>query len=868
MRLSGAIRGEGEAAERLGLNLSDAAVAAAALDAGITDWSTPGAISEAEKAAFRYQLVLEQTAQSVGAAADAADTAGGGFRQFINSVDDAAESLGGFLGPVGEVAAEFAPILIALPVAGAGLGRLGAAFTSTAAGARAAALGVGALRLALGPVGLIVTGLVAIGGSLFKSWMDQKEAAQEYDAALQDLGMTLETLRRRGDEDLAAAAENAANLAKSMKEAFEAAQPSKDDFEEGLGGVDNPLQAYSDAVLEFNKQYGELGESVTAITANITDALQDPMVNAEAYIGFVNRWLMAANLMPGTMDDIAITSMLAGVELHHFSTAVDESAAAVEELDKSFGLLAIDTFGQIRQAQEINREYAELTKNVEAFEDATQEWLGNGDNILDFWLQYQEGIRGAWSEYGRLKGAAMEAGTGLPAMPGDSVTTTEQAFEATVRLADALADAGSELDSVLATYQQIDDLGQRSAAAGSIADNLIGEPGVWATIDDLLANGAISLNTYNEALSSGVAIQESNVRVQEDLNAIRAAQLPLLAEAQVAYEANIDRISKMGAEEQRLTLALQDSSMQAQIAAQYATAYSASLGEIPPEVATRMIVEAAEADPMLKEILLNLGLISETEGVISVSFPDGPTVQETVVELTRSIDALITQLGGIPPIHLTADTADAQAAIDTVQADADIWGSTNRQAILTANNSAAISATAAAQSVANAFGNTTATATLSVNDAASGAIRGAIALAAAFNGMNSTATITTVYRTIGGTGAVGPTQRHGGMPGFAHGGTVVPFWGAEAGAELMHFAGGGTMPIYGEGVHFAPANTYVSPANANPGLSSSGGGGVVANFNNYAPIYGVDDLNDRFRDFAVSIRDDLVRHQTAQGVMA
>ena len=52
-------------------------------------------------------------------------------------------------------------------------------------------------------------------------------------------------------------------------------------------------------------------------------------------------------------------------------------------------------------------------------------------------------------------------------------------------------------------------------------------------------------------------------------------------------------------------------------------------------------------------------------------------------------------------MHVTADTSDAQAAIDDVQAQADYWGASNRQATLSADNSAALSATAAAQSVAD-----------------------------------------------------------------------------------------------------------------------------------------------------------------------
>jgi len=123
-RTSGALRGEGEAAERLGLNMSDAAIAARALDAGISDWNVAGALTEAEKATFRFKVFMEDTQKTVGSAAAAAEGAGGGFREFVNIVDDGVEAVGGFLGPVGQVAAEMAPIALYAPLAGAALGRL------------------------------------------------------------------------------------------------------------------------------------------------------------------------------------------------------------------------------------------------------------------------------------------------------------------------------------------------------------------------------------------------------------------------------------------------------------------------------------------------------------------------------------------------------------------------------------------------------------------------------------------------------------------------------------------------------------------------------------------------------------------------
>lgn len=74
--------------------------------------------------------------------------------------------------------------------------------------------------------------------------------------------------------------------------------------------------------------------------------------------------------------------------------------------------------------------------------------------------------------------------------------------------------------------------------------------------------------------------------------------------------------------------------------------------------------------------------------------------------------------------------------------------------------------------------------------------------------------VTTTIRTIrlGEDNNVLPGGRHGGIPGYAHGGVL--FEGGEAGPELAYFAGGGVALLPTHGIYSAPPNTYVSPANA------------------------------------------------------
>jgi hypothetical protein len=174
-RTSGAIRGEGEAAERLGLNLSDSAVAAAAAAAGLEGWSTT--MTEAEKAQFRLNLLLEQSAYAQGAAAAAAETTAGKTRQLMNEFQDAGQAVGEFLGPIGEVAAQLAPMAVALPVMGAGLGKI----TTAAGSASGALLRLGAALAPIAAVAAVGGGIYVLVDSFDKANLSAQEAADAID---------------------------------------------------------------------------------------------------------------------------------------------------------------------------------------------------------------------------------------------------------------------------------------------------------------------------------------------------------------------------------------------------------------------------------------------------------------------------------------------------------------------------------------------------------------------------------------------------------------------------------------------------------------------------------------------------------------
>lgn len=535
---------------------------------------------------------------------------------------------------------------------------------ATAVGAKAFGAAATGIGLAFNPLTLTIGAVVAGGALLAKGWLDQRQAADDYRASVSNLEMTLETLRRQGDTVLADLVEGTSDAVDEIV--------TMERTVEGLGQMVTPGSERAQAIDEQARAIDQLLASAGLAEQaqnKLNEALSDPSIDANRFAEWADGLVQSALATEDATDDLAALQAIANVTLSDFSR-FNDAADSVDTATSAIATLRTELEGGAQAMAELaaNDVAAKIAADFKALEEgaasAFSGFISNGDNILDFWLSYQDQVREATIAHLDQAEAMEKGGVAL----ADYVTPAEEAFARIVSLADDLDDAGAALDRVLTVYSQIDALGARSASAGSIADALIGEPGVWATIDDLLASSRINLEQYNEAVGAGTSIQQSNLNVQEDLNAMRAAQLPLLAQEQVAYEAQIDAISQLPALEQRRALALQDSAVQAQLATQYATAYQASVGEIPEEVATQMIVSAAEADPVIADLLLNMGLIEEgADGELRVNFPDGDTVQQSIMMLTDSVDALTLAMGGVPPLRVEADTAAAEAAIGTIE---------------------------------------------------------------------------------------------------------------------------------------------------------------------------------------------------------
>lgn len=781
-RLSGAIRGEGEAAELLGLNMSDAAVAAAALEAGITNWGVPGALSEAEKGAFRFQLLMEQTAFSTGAAAEAAEGAGGSFRQFINTMNDGVQGLGQFLGPLGEIGAEMAPLALLFPVAGGAAGKFAA---SLKAGGAAASL----MSVAMNP---LVLGVVGLGAAIGAGYLIYQRATEGQRELAESFDNTRDAIQRLKDEGFNALAVEIENLTRQFPNIAEAGNMAADELAKSFGEEWEPGSRWSDefgiwvteadaAMLAIVEGMNSTSEDVEAANNKMTDAMTSSTVDLEKFLAEVNRlfremmqdpldekgegWFLdqiaridlsqyqkeadtvvsANQIMIASFEDIEAATEGIGDTFQELRfEGLDEAAAAVRQLDDVFQVATkgqaawIDESGNVHEATQLSVsgladmtfafgkleeqmasgnydtdaimadmlaiatnpelspdqraiEYIRLAQEVENTDtylkeltttmglgagamavmgaasaamtdemvrqqeaqqnlnDAMLEYVGNADNLFDV-MRFTTDQSLLFSESVKYAGVNIDTTAGM-----------------ILKLVSNLDAAADSLDAVLGYFNTIDELGSRSSESGAIADYLFGDGGDpsdgLGPLRELLDAERISLEQFNQTIADGIAIQESNLKVQEDLNKIRVDQIPLLKDQQIAYEQQIDALANMSAAEQQHALYMMDSANQAQIASLYATAYAVSLGEIPPEVGTNIIASAAQADPVLYDILETYGLIEEgAEGEILVNFPDAQSLPAAIQDLTSSINGLIVALGGIPPeVNTKVNLDDTEA---------------------------------------------------------------------------------------------------------------------------------------------------------------------------------------------------------------
>jgi hypothetical protein len=371
---------------------------------------------------------------------------------------------------------------------------------------------------------------------------------------------------------------------------------------------------------------------------------------------------------------------------------------------------------------------------------------------------------------------------------------------------------GSQLENVFnIIVGGTEKLGQSSQAVADWSAGLLDATDGASKLDRVLSSGLITQNEYNGAIDANTKIQAANVRIQDDLVAIQAKQAPLLAELAEQQAAYIDSLAGLPAQQQLVALGYMDTAESAKamtLAQLAANAAAGELGDTGEATATKIITAAAQADPVMKAMLEDMGLISEgADGTITVNFPESTSINDAIKELYSSIDALTLAIGGVPPVHTETNAADTQIGVDNLHGAIDgLPDSHNTDINATDNASGVIGGVSQALDQINGK-----TANTYLN--------------------NYVTTFTTAVTSVSpgtGTGGGGAPigGRNGGVIGMANGGFVTAEL-AENGAELLRFRDGGETIVPRRGLYAVPVGASVLPAEATKATLRERGGGDV-----------------------------------------
>lgn len=515
----------------------------------------------------------------------------------------------------------------------------------------------------------------------------------------------------------------------------------------------------------------------------------------------------------------------------------------------AIGMGVVSTIDALKEAdKERAKAAADAYKDTQVFSEATNQGRYN----LQQWVDAHD-----------QKVAAMEQGIAVGQMYVDALDrqqeTAEQGIKAYTaeveKLKTTFADTFHEMQravnapiEAMAAGQRIvigntNAIAQQSQQLADWAEGLIAAEGEYSKLDDLVKAGRISgesgvftgMSEYAQAQQAYNSIMQDNAAIQEHVLTIQAKQAPMLAEMESNLESYMASLADATPEQQAFALAMMDSSTATQ-------AFDLATGLIENrDVFGPMAESLANLNPYLGETLVQMGLMNKTYDestgtfVYTLKVDGGDTALSQTQQLTNAIEALnktFTITLGIevpdpwtaigdklnpfgnaespsgPTITFGADTS----AVETAVRDVNGLEVPEKRLVVTGDNSAAVTALDTV--------NTTAVPdkmlTINAADHASGAINAVNDMTV--NDKYMTIYATTVYSSIG---TPGLGLRHGGIAGYAHGGIPVEL--AEAGSELLHFAGGGTMPIYNHGYYTVPPMTYVSPANT----GTAGGRGDV-----------------------------------------
>lgn len=807
MRVQSAIRGEAESAEALGLTMNQAAIDTKGLTLSMTN---------AEAAAFRLDAFMKQSTSSMGFAADAADTAAGKTQQLANRTQDAALRFVDFTGPVGQAAGGLASFGVEAGLAVGGIGQLVRGIgdlNKTAGGARllgslttvigggSGGIGLAGAIAAAGTAALIASpAVLTLGGAVAYLAIEQGKLMGTMDEQTDTLTKWASSMGRGGQihQDLVFFAQDIRDMTTTVREF--------DPFAVQFTGADTTLQSAFDELMRLTPEYfrkfeaallegygitiGNLDqltsdqlqsvyEMILSAFAEQTEAgiAQATAVNqsTEAWIDWEQAQNQAAIaalkntdallLQTATQAD-ANLALREWLELHGLAAQYDQdqaTSAQNQSVEREMANLA----NRIRWTRLYGDQIDQGTFALNLFNTAGEETNKTFDIMTAEVGDTGRAVVGLAEAMGQLTGSIKDDQPSRAQLAQDY----EDAMRAASGLSDVLHDlrasggsvaldlainSGGAQQALQSGYNAIvggtQGMGRIAEQTADWAGSLAHASGEFTELDKLVLKGQISMTTYNRALDANHRIQQANIDVQEDVLRIQAKQLPVMAELAEEHARYIDQLADEDVQTQTVALGYMDQTKAAQAMSLANLAATASMSGMD-KAAGEMITSMAEADPILKAMLLDMELIRVgADGKIEMNTDSAVSATEVLSTLNGTLGTLNDLLADIFLVMIGVDDTATPVINEVKNALADLDGQTS-----------------------------------------------------------------TVYiNTIGGGLTLGVDARDGGVIGYANGGMVMAQL-AEVGPELVRLANGGVALAPERGVYAVERGSYVMPAEATRG---------------------------------------------------
>lgn len=704
-RVSAALRGEAEGAEVLGLTLNQAAIDRENLTL---------TMSNEEAAHFRLNALLEQAAFAEGAAADKAATHAGRAQQLVNQLQDVAQSAGGALGPLGQYASVLGNLAYITPAAGAGIGKL-----VTSIGA------AGGLAATLGPAGLAAAALAAGAGILYLATRteDYVSAAEQaaiatdnLDTFFMSLARTLDPFRQNVildlskeiDQMIADAAQREEDLYRirelrlASPQGVDLGVPEIVEATSAYFGLTEAQLQYLDSNHDLMLSVDELDAAIASYSANL-DRLNPDQIR-EVQTGLTQifsrkdlNFLDAARAIQGWVEELDAGTISgeqfiekinqAATDMKAFTTVIGEAEQSALKFEYSMRAVSdamtrqSDELGRLLEPQKFVKAAAfadfmraisdEFNLQGEAAEKAIIPTRDLGDTLATQTQRVEE-ARFASVEYLQVLDAEAQKADEAAAAIADYARALGQVPAMTDSGAEQFAAgvkrSGTALgDAFRVAVGNTDAIGNQSQQVADWAKELINVRGEHGKIDDLLAKGLITQEQYNKAQSAGTKIFDANAKIQEDILAIQAKQAPWLGQLAKEQQHYMDESARLPENQQALRLAYMDSEESAKALAAAnlaAAAANGELGKAGEATATKMITAAAEADPYLRKLLQDMGVISVgADGTISVNFDDVVNAGASLDDVVKVLEDLRDIIAEAFNITLTSNADDQLASL-------------------------------------------------------------------------------------------------------------------------------------------------------------------------------------------------------------